>query len=104
MTGTEFGNKYTSAQLKEISRDIAGSIMIRDYINGNSRDTHRETTDPEKEIIKNIAYGAMMAYRYRDGDLDGILDMAEFTLHQFISNCNAYDTIYTPLRNVTETW
>ena len=104
MTGTEFGNKYTSAQLKEISRDIAGSIVIRDYINGNSRDTHRETTDPEKEIIKNIAYGSMMAYGYRGGDLDGILAMAEFTLMQFIRNCNTYNTIYIPLRNVTETW
>ncbi len=104
MTGREFAEKYNEQQLKEIARDIAGSIVIRDYINGNSRDTRREATEPEKEIIRNIAYGAMLAYGYREHNLEGILAMAEFTLHQFISNCNCYDTIYIPLRNVTETW
>lgn len=103
MTGSEFAEKYNASQLKEIARDIAGSIVIRDYVNGSSRDTRREATEHEKEIIRNIAYGAMLAYRY-DRDLAGILDMAEFTLRQFISNCNCYDTIYIPLRKVTETW
>ena len=106
MTGREFAEKYNEKQLKEIARDIAGSIVIRDYVNGNSRDTRRETTLPEKEIIQNIAYGAMLAYAYRNngGSIDSILDTAEFTLHQFIPNANGYDTIYIPLRKVTETW
>ena len=104
MTSFEFSVKYNETQLKEIARDISGSIVIRDYVNGNSRDTRREATDPEKEIIRNIAYGAMLAYRFRIHEIEGILDMAEFTLRQFIPNCNCYDTIYIPLRNVTETW
>jgi len=106
MTQNEFAEKYNELQLKEISRDIAGSIVIRDYVNGNSRDTRRETTEPEKEIISKIAYGAMLAYSYRSsgGSLDSILDMAEFTLRQFIPKCNCYDTIYIPLRKVTGTW
>ena len=104
MTGKEFAMKYNEAQLKKIARGIAESIVIRDYVNGNSRDTRRETTDPEKEIIKNITYGALLAYIYSGENLDGILDMAEFTLHQFIPSANAYDTVYIPLRNVTETW
>ena len=104
MTGREFAEKYNEAQLKEIARDIAGSIVIRDYVNGSSRDTRREATDPEKEIIRNIAYGAMLAYGYRGHDLEGIIDMAEFTVRLFIPDCNGYDTIYIPLRNVTETW
>lgn len=103
MTGREFQQKYTENQLREIARDIAGSIVIRDYINGNSRDTRRETTKEEKEIIRNIAFGAMLAYGYSGGEIDGILDMAEFTLRQFITDCNCYDTIYIPLRNVTKT-
>lgn len=102
MTGREFAEKYNASQLKEIARDIAGSIVIRDYVNGSSRDTRREATEPEKEIIRNVAYGAMLAYRY-DRDLAGILDMAEFTLMQFIPKANTYDTIYIPLRKVTET-
>lgn len=106
MTQREFAEKYSQAQLKEIARDIAGSIVIRDYINGNSRDTRRETTEPEKEIIRKIAYGAMLAYSYRsgnDGSINAVLDMCEFTLRQFIHECNCYDTIYIPLRKVTET-
>ena len=103
MTGREFAEKYNEAQLKEIARDIAGSIVIRDYVDGCSRDTRREATEPEKTIIRNIAYGAMIAYGYRGHDIEGILDMAEFTLTQFIPEVNAYDTIYIPIRKVTET-
>ena len=104
MTGNEFAEKYSENQLKEIASKIAGTIVIRDYVDGNSCDTIRVTTKPEKEIIMNIAVGAMEAYRYRKGDLEGILDMAEFTLLGFIGNCNTYNTIYIPLRKVTETW
>lgn len=106
MTQREFAEKYNKSQLKEIARDIAGSIVIRDYVNGSSRDTRREATEPEKGIIQNIAYGAMIAYSFRSngGSIDSILDMAEFTLKQFIPEANTYDTIYIPLRKVTETW
>ena len=103
MTGREFAEKYNEKQLREIARDIAGLIVIRSYDEHGSRDDRRETTEVEKTVIKNIAYGAMLAYGYRNGDLEGILDMAEFTLKQWIPEANAYDTIYTPLRNVTET-
>lgn len=105
MTQREFAEKYNESQLKEIARDIAGSIVIRDYVDGCSRDTRRATTKPERENIQKIAYGAMLAYSYRSngGSIDSILDMAEFTLKQFIPNCNSYDTIYIPLRKVTKT-
>ena len=103
MLGRDFAKKYNEKQLKEIARDISGSIVIRNYIDGNSHDTHRKTTASEKEIIYNIAYGAMLAYGYR-GDIQSILDTAEFTLKQFLPEANGYDTIYIPLRNVTETW
>lgn len=103
MTGNQFAIKYSEAQLKEIARDIAGSIVIRSYDEHGSRDDRRETTEVEKTVIKNIAYGAMLAYAHC-GSLDGILNMAEFTLKQWIPTANTYDSIYTPLRNVTETW
>lgn len=105
MTAKEFAEKYDENQLKEIAKDIASSIMIRDYVNGSSIDTRRGTSFPEYEIIRKIAYGAMIAYGYRqtEGSLNSILDMAEFTLRQFIPDCNCYDTIYIPLRKVTGT-
>jgi hypothetical protein len=105
MTGREFAEKYNGKQLKEIARDIAGSIVIREYdTRGNSSDIRRASTEIERDIIRKIAYGAMLAYRCDDTQIHGILDMAEFTLHQFIPEVNAYDTIYIPLRKVTETW
>ena len=105
MTGREFAEKYNEQQLKEVARDIAGSIMIRQYDEcGNSSDIRRATTEIEREIIRKIAYGAMLAYRWRGSDIQSILDTAEFTLDLFLPEANGYDTIYTPLRNVTETW
>lgn len=103
MTGREFGELYNEKQMKEIARDIAGSIVIRTYDSSGSHDTRRETTPEEKTILQNLAYGAMLAYTRRSCEIDGILDMAEYTLHQFIPEANGYDSIYIPLRKVTKT-
>lgn len=107
MTQKEFTERYkTDMQLHEVARDISGSIVIREYINGSSQDIRRAATDPEKKILENIAYSALLAYRHRGGDEDcinGILDMAEFALMQFIPTANTYDSIYIPLRKVTKT-
>lgn len=106
MTGEEFRKRHNSDQIDEIARDIAGSIVIREYINGNSRDTRRETTPEEKTIIKNIARAAMVSYGFCSGinTIGTILNTAEFVLMQFLPEANTYDTIYIPLRKVTETW
>ena len=108
MTSREFAEKYTIEQLKEIARDYSTSIVIRSYTNGSSSDDRRETTLAEREIIQKIIYAAMIAYGYRSeenrGSIDAVLDMAEFTCHQFLPECSAYDTIYTPLRKITETY
>lgn len=103
MTGVEFTNKYTGDELKEIASNIAESITTREYINGNSKDTRRKTTKAEHEIIRNIAYGAMASYRFRESDIDIILDAAELILMQFLPEVNTYDTIYIPIRKVTKT-
>ena len=105
MTGHEFREKYNVAEQKELALKISETIVIRDYVNGSSRDTRRLSTKDERGIIYNIAYAALTAYGYRNGDFNGILDMAEFSLMNFLGhNVNTYDTIYIPLRKVTETW
>ena len=103
MTREEFA-EYSETELRKFAEDISRTIVIREYINGNSKDTRRETTKPEKEIIFNIAYSAMLSYGFVGCDVDGIFNMAEFTLSRFIPTCNSYDTIYCPLRDITETW
>lgn len=84
---------------------IAENITIRSYIDGNSNDEVRPTTEIEKRIIKELAYAAMLAYGYRnDGNVDSVLDMAEFALHRFIPEANSYDTLYIPLKKEIGLW
>ena len=108
MTQTEFAEKYTQPQLKEIAAEIAKEVVIRSYQNGNSSDKRRRSTAEEQEILSKIVYAALIAYGYRSeengGSIDAILDMAEFTCHQFLPDVNTYDSIYIPVRKTTETW
>ena len=106
MTGREFREIHGN-DISAMAEKIAESITMRTYDETGSHDVTRPTTAPEREIIKNIAIGALTSYGYRTdqtGSWYSILDMAEFTLMHFIPGVNTYDTIYIPLRNVTETW
>lgn len=106
MTAREFAEKYTAEELKEISNDIAKTIVIRSYKNGSSSDDQREATLPEREILSKLIYAAFVAYGYRSkengGSLDAVLDMAEFACHQFLPEANAYDSLYTPVKRLIE--
>lgn len=95
--------EYTDDMLRKRAIDIARNITIRSYNECGSVDTKRSTTKPEAEIISNIAFAALWAYRWRDdGNIDSILDVAEMTLDQFFPEANGYDTIYLPLKKVME--
>ena len=102
MTGKEFRETYSD--YGALANEIAEHITIRSYHDGNSCDTTRKATEAEGDIIAKIAYSAMLSYEWKDdASLDEILDMAEFTLMQFIPEANTYDTIYIPLRKLTKT-
>ena len=108
MTQMEFAQKYTSEELKKIADEYSDEVVIRSYVDSCSSDDRRETTLAEKEILNKILYAAMVSYGYRNednhGSIDAVLDMAEFTLMQFLPEANTYDTVYIPLRKITETW
>jgi hypothetical protein len=98
------------SELKQIAADMSESIVIRTYDNGNSNDTQRKTSEIEKQVIFNIAYGALLGLNHGEqvrsnrNMEQGIVDTAEFTLMQFIRDCNAYDTIYWPLKKILKNW
>ena len=100
----------TEAELKEIAEAMSETIMIRTYENGNSNDTRRKTTKPEKAIIYKIAYGALLALNHgeevRSSRMaeQSIVDSAEYTIDLFIPECNGYDTIYIPLKKALASW
>lgn len=99
----------SEAELQALAQKIAERITIRNYDNGNSFDFTRKTTKTEFELIYNVAYGALLAFRWRvncsneaqiEAHLQSVLDCSEFTLNQLIKNCNSYDTLYCPLKAI----
>lgn len=104
MTQKEFLERYPDeVELREMANEFAKEITIRSYKDGSSRDVVRSTTKPEKEIISNIIFAAFISYRYRhNGSLESICDMAEFSMHQFIPEANAYMTVYLPIVNTID--
>lgn len=101
----------TEAQLKEIANRIADQVTIRTYDeNGESEDTMREATSEEKEIVFKVAFGSLLGLNWGEkrrsskDEANAIIDTAEFVLGQFLPECNAYLTIYLPLRNAVEEW
>lgn len=104
MTQNEF-SMLNNQDYKDMAREISSYITIRTYENGNSRDETYETDEVQADIIKNIAFAAFVAYGHRaNANLDSILDMAEFTLHQFIPEANSYDTLYIPIKKAIGEW
>lgn len=98
----------TEQQLKEIATTISERITIRAYKNGNSEDTTRRTNPTERKIIFKIAYSALLSLNWhlepKDGICTAIINTAEFTVNQFLPDCNGYDTIYCPLKKAVRDW
>lgn len=100
----------TETELREMAEAISEEIVIRTIENGNSRDTRRKASKPEKAIIYKIAYGALLALNHgeevRSSRLaeQSIVDGAEFTIDLFIPDCNGYDTMYRPLKKAIAEW
>ena len=102
--------RRTEDNLKFAAQISSKEVTIRTYVNGNSEDNKRKATAKEQATIYNIMYGALLALNYteearkNEAAEHAIINMAEFTLMQFIPNCNTYDTIYSPLKRILSTW
>lgn len=104
MTQREFAETTTEYR-EELAKEIAKTITIRSYKDGCSYDEARPTTLVEENIIFNLVMAAFGAYGYRaEGNVDSILDMAEMSLHRFIPEANAYDSIYIPFKKAVGIW
>ena len=93
-------------QLKELAMKIYERITIRTYVHGNSNDEERKSRAQEKRIIFNIAYGALLTLNTTDDNHaeQKIIDCAEYTVNQFLPDCNGYNTIYCPLKKALREW
>ena len=118
----------TVEERRNIANEISKTIVIRDYVRGNSRDTRRETTESEKNILYNVALAALNSLNFLASDekdvystkTHAILNTAEFMFMEFIADilplddgtytdseevhANSYDSIYNPLAKVIREW
>ena len=101
---------YPEDKLREMAEKISGSLVVRVYENGSSRDTRRPTTEVEKRILFDIAFGALLGLNYgeqvrSDRSLEqAILNTVDFTSNLMLPGTNGYDTIYNPLRDALGEW
>lgn len=103
MNSKEF-SKYSQKEIENFADETATTIVIREYINGNSKDFRRETTNDEYFTLYTLSKAAMLAYGHdENANIDSILNTVEFALHGFIPEANTYDSIYIPIRKITKT-
>ena len=97
-------------ELREIAETISDFITIRSRDNGCSVDTTRWAKKQEKDIIFKIAYGSLLALNWgekcRDSKdmAEAIVNNAEFTINNFLPECNGYMTMYIPLNKILQKW
>lgn len=89
--------------IEEYAECEASTITIRSYIDGSSKDTTRNSTNKEKQILKSIIAGALAAIR-SGKDKQMAMDIAEYIgLYSFKETkegrCNGYDSIYQKIGN-----
>ena len=84
---------YTEKELREYAEKQAETIVIRNYENGNSKDTKRNSHTYENKIIFTIIYGGLLAIN-NGGDKQSIKDTCEFIGNLQIPEMNGYDTVY----------
>lgn len=96
--------------LKKIAEEISEQIVIRKYVNGTSYDERRPAMKVEREILYKLLYGALLGlneseeFRKNPTAERAIISAAESTLHQFMPECNAYDSLYIPLNDAIRHW
>ncbi len=69
--------KPTEKELKAYAEQKAETIVIRSYDNWHSTDTRRKTTPREKEIIKSIIFGGLLAIN-QGADRQSVADACEY--------------------------
>lgn len=98
--------------LTAIADAIASTVVIRKYTGGTSVDIRQTPTKAQRSAIHAAALGSLLGLDWGEdtrnnkggGREDAIINTAEFFLLCTSDDINGYDTIYNPLKAVTEVW
>ncbi len=98
----------TESDIKGYAEKIAETIVIRENIDGSSKDTRRSATPDESHMIAGIVSGALLSVKWGSAERDinqhnsalqQAADTAEAIAHSFLPDANCYDTIYRPIKD-----
>lgn len=95
---------FSEKELKEYAEKQAETIEVRTWVNGNSYDNRRDSTEQEKKVITNIIFGALLAIN-SGANKQSAMDTAEYTGNLLMRDIvtsgemNGYGTIYIPIGN-----
>lgn len=101
--------------LSVIADAIADTVVIRYDDYGTSRDERKKPDMRQHSVLRSVTLGALLGLNWGEetrsdrGREDAIINAAEFTLlccwpEKEGEKVNGYDSIYNPLRAVSETW
>ena len=92
--------QYSSSRLRDYVKPYTDTIVYRTYVNGNSRDTRRDTIPYEETILENLMLSALYAIRYADNAADVAINTAEYAVDLLLPGVNGYMSLYIPLCNI----
>jgi hypothetical protein len=92
---------YSEQKAEEYADEVSQSVVIRSFVDGNSSDDRRESTDEEKWLLKTAIYAALLAIR-EGRDEESAKAAAEYfiAVNQPAANrtrINTYDSVYEPI-------
>lgn len=112
-------NYKTGSELIAIEQEISGTVVVRSFVNGCSRDDKRPAMDNERAALRAVTRGALNQLNFNrviNRDVEqATIDTAEWILIALLAPCdkivgpydehvNTYDTIYLPLQRVIAAW
>ena len=89
---------FSEQSAKEYAEKTAETVVIREYIDGNSNDTRRISTEAEKDIVQRAIYAALLSIR-GGYEAQSAKATAEFFVlcNSGVTHINTYDSVYIPI-------
>jgi hypothetical protein len=94
---------FTEQAAKEYAQKTAETVVIREYKDGNSSDTRRNSTNEEKAIVERAIAAALISIRSSYEPQSAKATAEFFVLYNSgEKHINTYDSVYIPINEFLE--